>query len=194
MNLSGPQVAFSGGGGGGKWGAAATAQFSYAGDPNGHVAALASGDLCVDTAGPALYQASAAGTTSWHAVGVQFLNLGTNGGAITIASGASAQAVNNTFVAAGGPWTVMAKVSVSGKFATGFLFLEATGLALNTAFRAHWSTGIHGTTTATTTTAVFFSVATFAAAGARITVWVHNYGPNSVSILTETGGCRAVLL
>lgn len=50
------------------WGAANTAQYSHAGDPNGVVVATAEGDLCVDTTTPALYQALGAGT-AWQLVG-----------------------------------------------------------------------------------------------------------------------------
>ena len=39
--------------------------FVYAGDPNGHVTALAEGDLCVDTSSPGLWQAGAADDVSW---------------------------------------------------------------------------------------------------------------------------------
>jgi hypothetical protein len=39
--------------------------FVYAGSPATHVAALAKGDLCVDTTNGALYQASAIGTGGW---------------------------------------------------------------------------------------------------------------------------------
>ena len=51
------------------WGAASTSQFHYTGDPNGHVTAVGEGDLCIDTATPALYQATAAGATHWVVVG-----------------------------------------------------------------------------------------------------------------------------
>ena len=56
-------------GGGANWGAASTAQFRHAGNPNGHVVAIAAGDLCDDTSTPALWQASAPGNSHWAVIG-----------------------------------------------------------------------------------------------------------------------------
>lgn len=54
--------------GGAQWGQVSTAKYSYAGDPSGHVTPDAEGDLCVDTATPALYQATGTGDTDWQLV------------------------------------------------------------------------------------------------------------------------------
>lgn len=46
--------------------------FSFAGNPNSNVTALAEGDTCFDTATPGIWQASAAGSASWSlATGTQ---------------------------------------------------------------------------------------------------------------------------
>lgn len=45
-----------------EWGAASTAQFSFAGNPNGSVVAESKGDLCVDTSTPAVWQAIGIGS------------------------------------------------------------------------------------------------------------------------------------
>lgn len=45
-------------------GATATA-FQYTGNPNSHVAALAAGDLCIDSSTPAIWQATASGNSHW---------------------------------------------------------------------------------------------------------------------------------
>ena len=52
-----------------QWGQESTAKFSYAGDPTGNVTPSAEGDLCVDTATPALYQATGTTSADWQQVG-----------------------------------------------------------------------------------------------------------------------------
>lgn len=51
------------------WGLESTSTFVHSGDPNGAVTSKKKGDLCVDFATPALYQADADASTSWTAIG-----------------------------------------------------------------------------------------------------------------------------
>lgn len=56
-----------------QWGQVSGAKYTYAGDPNGHVTPDAEGDLCIDTATPALYQATGTEDTDWEVIGAASL-------------------------------------------------------------------------------------------------------------------------
>lgn len=70
------------------WGSATTAQYFYAGNPNGNVNAAEAGDVCCDTVTPALWQAPAPGTF-WNPVSA-FISSAGIGSAVLSGSGAVA--------------------------------------------------------------------------------------------------------
>lgn len=80
-------IALLSGGGLTSWGLVATAEYVFAGDPNGQVTAVQGGDLLIDTDTPALWIADAAGT-AWTNVtaagGGAVLSVNTQTGAVVL--------------------------------------------------------------------------------------------------------------